>query len=286
MENIDTPDIEPIIVLSQQQALIFYGIESSKPFEINGNLANIGDMLRHAREHRKISVELLGDKLNLDPNILRQLESNRYQNLAGETFIKGYLNLIARELGADSEPLLKVYEIQKSKARLDSQITATFNPRQHWAERHAYLMIILVLTLAAAVYYISYFSEIQKSQSVVEKKLNDITHDGQNTSERASVENPMDYSTPRPTSKTPKTDERLFIRAREGTWIEIVDNLGVILFRDLINPNQTLELLGRPPYNLIIGSGDAVEIEFRGELVRRNQIVDQSGVVRLQIGNF
>ncbi len=286
MENSETPDVESTIVLSQQQALMFYGVESSKPFEINGNLANIGDMLRHAREYRKISVELLSDKLNLDPNILRQLESNRYQNLAGETFIKGYLSLIARELGADSEPLLKVYEIQKSKTRLDSQITATFNSKQHWTERHSFLIIIFVLALATAVYYISYFNEIPKSKSVAEKQLDDISHGTLNTSESGSIERPIDYSTPPPISKTQITDERLLIRAREGTWIEIVDNLGVVLFRDLISPNQTLELLGRPPYNLIIGSGDAVDIEFRGEIVRRNLRVDQSGVVRLQVGNF
>ena len=143
-----------------------------------------------------------------------------------------------------------------------------------------------MLALATAVYYISYFNEIPKSKSVAEKQLDDISHGTLNTSESGSIEHPIDYSTPPSISKTQITDERLLIRAREGTWIEIVDNLGVVLFRDLISPNQTLELLGRPPYNLIIGSGDAVDIEFRGEVVRRNLRVDQSGVVRLQVGNF
>ena len=286
MENSEIPEAESTIILSQRQALVFYGVESSKPFQIDGNLANIGDMLRHAREHRKISVELLSDKLNLDPSILRQLESNRHQNLAGEAFIKGYLSLIARELGADSEPLLEVYEIQKSRANLNSQSTAIPKTDRHWAERYAYLIIFLVLALAASVYYISYFNEIQKSKSGVEKILDNISYDSLNSSENDSIEGPVDYTTPSPISKNPIADERLLIKAREGTWIEIVDDLGIVLFRDLINPNQTLELLGRPPYNLIIGNGDAVDIEFRGEIVKQNKIINQSDVVRLQIGNL
>ena len=106
MDDLENTDYETVI-LTREQALIYYGVESSKPFEINARLANAGEMLRHAREHRKISVELLGDKINLDPKIIRQIETNRYKSTGGEAFIKGYINLIARELDADSEPVFK-----------------------------------------------------------------------------------------------------------------------------------------------------------------------------------
>ena len=76
MDDLENTDYETVI-LTREQALIYYGVESSKPFEINARLANAGEMLRHAREHRKISVELLGDKINLDPKIIRQIETNR-----------------------------------------------------------------------------------------------------------------------------------------------------------------------------------------------------------------
>ena len=53
------------IILSTKQALFILhdGIESQKPFQIDGNMANVGDMLRHAREFRNISIELLAAKL-------------------------------------------------------------------------------------------------------------------------------------------------------------------------------------------------------------------------------
>ena len=96
MDNLENVDYE-MVILTREQALIYYGVESSKPFELNAQLANVGEMLRHAREYRKISVELLGNKINLDPKIIRQIETNRFQSIGGETFIKGYINLIARE---------------------------------------------------------------------------------------------------------------------------------------------------------------------------------------------
>ena len=108
---------ERSIVLTSDQALIFYGIESSRPFQINGRLANVGDMLRHAREHKKMSVDFLSSKINLDSKMIRQLESNQYDNLPGETYIRGYISLVARELGADIGPLLKVYEIQNPEKK-------------------------------------------------------------------------------------------------------------------------------------------------------------------------
>ena len=52
---------------------MYFMIESKKSFEIDGNVANVGDML-HAREYRNISVELLAAKLNLEPKIIRKIE--------------------------------------------------------------------------------------------------------------------------------------------------------------------------------------------------------------------
>ena len=71
------------IILSSKQALLFYGIESKKSFEIDGNVANVGDMLKHAREYRNVSVELLAAKLNLEPKIIRKIEGNRWEVVVG-----------------------------------------------------------------------------------------------------------------------------------------------------------------------------------------------------------
>ena len=141
------------IILSTKQALLFYGIESQKPFQIDGNMANVGDMLRHAREFRNISIELLAAKLNLEPKIIRKIETNRFESLSGETFIRGYISLLARELGADVEPLVQVYQLQLQQEQTsDFQVEST--RRISIKKKLGYALMIMIFALS--VYYLSY----------------------------------------------------------------------------------------------------------------------------------
>ena len=286
MNEFEENDGKAAIILSQDQALIYYGVESSKPFQINANLANVGDMLRHARENKEISIELLSGKINLDPHILRQLESNRYQNLAGETFIKGYLNLVARELGADSEPLLLVYDAQKRRNSEAVEDKETAKPQDHWESKMVFWIALIALIVATGIYYLGYSNKIEKSGLAIERQLKSLE---EHESER--LENLKQKEITLSSAKTPNTifhsqDGRLIINVKKTTWIEIVDDLGVVLYKDLANANQKLELLGRPPYNLLIGDGSAIDIEFQGEIINISDGVDSTGVARFRLGSF
>ena len=141
------------IILSSKQALLFYGIESKKSFEIDGNVANVGDMLKHAREYRNVSVELLAAKLNLEPKIIRKIEGNRFAALSGEIFVRGYIGLLARELNADLEPLMQVYELQRGPKENDEK-EIDLNPTTSSQKKIGF--VILVIISALSIYYLSY----------------------------------------------------------------------------------------------------------------------------------
>ena len=156
------------IILSTKQALLFYGIESQKPFQIDGNMANIGDMLRHAREFRNISIELLAAKLNLEPKIIRKIETNRFESLSGETFIKGYISLLARELGADLQPLMQVYQLQRQLGQTcDFQVDSTRGIS--FKKKLGYALIIMIFALS--VYYLSYAIQAKFPDNNVDNSL-------------------------------------------------------------------------------------------------------------------
>ena len=162
------------IILSTKQALLFYGIESQKPFQIDGNMANVGDMLRHAREFRNISIELLAAKLNLEPKIIRKIETNRFESLSGETFIKGYISLLARELGADVEPLMQVYQLQLQKGQTcDFQVDSTKGIS--FKKKLGYTLIIIIFALS--VYYLSYAIQAKFTDNNVGNSLDHLELD-------------------------------------------------------------------------------------------------------------
>ena len=155
------------IILSTKQALLFYGIESQKPFQIDGNMANVGDMLRHAREFRNISIELLAAKLNLEPKIIRKIETNRFESLSGETFIKGYISLLARELGADVQPLMQVYQLQLQREQTcDFQVDSTrgISFKKTWVRFDNNSICFIV-------YYLSYAIQAKFTDNNVDNSL-------------------------------------------------------------------------------------------------------------------
>ena len=284
MNNLENIDYETVI-LTKEQALIYYGVESSKPFQINAHLANVGEMLRHAREHRKISVELLGDKINLNPEIIRQIESNRYQSIAGETFVRGYINLITRELGADSRPVLKVYEALKQRDQYSSEEDVETRKYDGWSATVILSILGTAVLIATVMYYFRYSIILEDSTNNLEKILQ--------SSEISSLDELSDYYGPSfsPSRKINKDEigletGQLTIRAKAQTWIEIIDNHGVIIYRDLVNANQTFEFLGKPPYYLLIEDGKAIDVSYQGQTIDFSDALDSAGMARFRLGDF
>jgi cytoskeleton protein RodZ len=50
-----------------------------------------GDMLREERLRQNISDKEVGDQLHITAHYVRALESNNYEKLPGDVFVKGYL---------------------------------------------------------------------------------------------------------------------------------------------------------------------------------------------------
>ncbi len=67
---------------------------------------SLGDVLRQAREGKGLDVREAAEALKISADFVRALESEHYEVLPGETFIKGYLKGYARLLGLDEGDVL------------------------------------------------------------------------------------------------------------------------------------------------------------------------------------
>ena len=113
-------------------------------------------------------IELLAAKLNLEPKIIRKIETNRFESLSGETFIKGYISLLARELGADVQPLMQVYQLQLQREQTcDFQVDSTRGIS--FKKKLGYALIIIVFALS--VYYLSYAIQAKFTDNNVDNSL-------------------------------------------------------------------------------------------------------------------
>jgi len=73
--------------------------------------AGPGELLRLAREARKISIESVAERLHLAVEIIQALEKAEYTKLPAPTYIRGYLRSYAIYVGIDGDKLVDEYNL-------------------------------------------------------------------------------------------------------------------------------------------------------------------------------
>ena len=68
-----------------------------------------GRFIRTVRENRGLSLDDLATATRISINFLRAIENNSFDQLPSTTFVKGYINTIARTLGIDDRPIVNEY---------------------------------------------------------------------------------------------------------------------------------------------------------------------------------
>ena len=66
---------------------------------------------------------------------------------------------------------------------------------------------------------------------------------------------------------TPTGDDRLSFSFSDDCWVEVKDAQGDSLFSDLGKSGETLELIGHPPFHIVLGNAPAVTLLFNSERV-------------------
>lgn len=78
---------------------------------------NFGLHLKHERELRGVSLEEIAESTRIHIRYLEALESNEFDDMPGEVFVKGYIRSYARVIGSDSEEMVNLYDEAVGKDR-------------------------------------------------------------------------------------------------------------------------------------------------------------------------
>jgi cytoskeleton protein RodZ len=76
----------------------------------SGNDVGPGQRLREARQAAQLTLNEVASRMRLEPHVLELLENDRYEQLHGPTFVRGYLSGYARLLDLPERPILEAYE--------------------------------------------------------------------------------------------------------------------------------------------------------------------------------
>ncbi|PID42228.1 MAG: hypothetical protein CSB48_11305 [Proteobacteria bacterium] len=113
------------------------------------SLADIGSMLRRAREAKGISIKNVAEQLHLRPSVVQSLEVNDFSEINGDIFLKGYVKSYSALVGLPEGQVLPQLE-QILLERNTSSQKASENVSEK-AHRKSWILPALAVILVGAI---------------------------------------------------------------------------------------------------------------------------------------
>ena len=272
-----------------------------------------GARLREAREIRKLTVEGAASQMHIDPNLLRALEEDDYDKFAAPIFVTGHLRAYARLLDLVPEPLIDAYHrlgldkpppLKQVSRRLNFGSASSVVPG---------IIIVLVLGLAVALFAglqngdRGAFIAPEDNNALPEPASAPMPSDDPGATQESdagipdgvvpgTTPLPSKTSAAAPTSTPPSLPAftatpqpaigpraTLSLKADRASWVEVRDAGGRRLLYDLLDPGASRNVDGVAPFDVLLGYGPGVAVEFNGRLIDHRRYMHDD-VARFRVG--
>lgn len=255
--------------------------------------------LRQAREAAGLHVAALAGALKVPQRKLEALEEGRYGELPDLTFARALASSVCRHLGVDPGPVLDQIPASRTPTLGEASegLNAPFKvPRDGQGagkvlevlRRPAVVISLLLLVGAGVLMLVPDFKPMVGSlpgelSAVVESTLGGVKSVTTEV-ERSEFPVPVADGSPAPsvaiaaqpvqpvapaagtTAGATASDVLLSIRATAESWVEVIDGTGVSQTQRMLQPGDVLEFGASPPYSVVVGRADSVEVRVRGQV--------------------
>ncbi len=118
---------------------------------------SIGAFLRRERELRQVSLEELVQTTRVPLRMLQRIEEDRFDELPGDVFARGFLRSYARALGLDADLLLARFaEGRKAETKTPAPLLATLQTPERgrrFGIAIALVILVILFTLALSIVF-------------------------------------------------------------------------------------------------------------------------------------
>lgn len=259
------------------------------PTKENGlAMGAFGDRLRREREMRGITLDEITESTKISRRHLEALENERFDQLPGGVFAKGFVRAYAHFLGIDEDQAVADYSAasneqpepeDKFPLEIHEEPNRELNPRRSRAP--------LVFALAALVgVLVGYFFWLKSRPHGTEAAQS--THQAAATTEttpadvppaQATASNPTEHSAaapaPQPVTtkkQTPPAAEKrpadktfiILVRAKEDAWVSIVAD-GKSVMQKVMSADRKKKVKAGKELVLRTGNAGGIDVSFNGK---------------------
>jgi cytoskeletal protein RodZ len=117
-------------------------------------MSTVGQYLRHHRESKRMSVEEVARATRVPMASVERIESDRFDELPGEVFVRGFLKSYARAVGLAPDDVLARYTASRRVAWVTPlPITSPTKPARgrRFGVAIAFVLLLILFTLALSI---------------------------------------------------------------------------------------------------------------------------------------
>jgi cytoskeletal protein RodZ len=117
-------------------------------------MPTVGTFLRQLREAKSLSIEEISRTTRMPATSVERIEADRFDELPGEVFVRGFLKSYARALGVPAEEVLARYTASRRVAwvtPLPMSSTAKPARTRRFGVAIAFVLLLILFTLALSI---------------------------------------------------------------------------------------------------------------------------------------
>ena len=251
--------------------------------------SSTGAKLKKAREELGLSLRDVSEELKLSVTQLGALESDDYSQLPGMTYVRGYIRSYSRMLNLPDEELEQSLRLTiTTPPEGDSIALQRIGETKKSGSVIRSFIILCILLAGAGAGYVWWKDNMAGSPGSV-APVGAINSVGPATDQGPAGESAVDIigetgssNVTAPASEpssAPLADNTggpttssgdptvIVLRFQQPSFIDIRDAQKNRMVNRNVLQGEELVLSGQPPFNLYLGNANAVEVEYRGEVV-------------------
>lgn len=255
----------------------------------------VGQILKNHREQANVSIATIAAPLKLSELQIKRLENDEFALLGPITFVKGYIKNYCRELKVDSEPILAMMPAPPEPTKPANMQSFSRRTEKEASDSRlmffSYLILAIVIGSSALWFWQnatpieeqtskinvanSIMSERQAAQPSIlqqqqQAEINDESLlESKDTLETSTSSEAVTETAPITSNNESQEDasSTIVMNFNGESWVEIYDGEGEKIAFGVKKAGYIMTVSGTPPFSVVLGKHDAVDITLNGEPV-------------------
>lgn len=255
-----------------------------------------GSLLLAQRETLELSLQHVADELNLTMHYVRALESDSYDKLPGDVFVKGYIRSYARLLGLDPDQMLEIYRDFTTHKLARKEEAIKRHARRRMDKNRPWIIVsgVAFVVVAILLWFFSAGDDADTASADTEGALVNLPGNAEGGSidampvfaePAATVSNTEPAAAePGQTLLTWPGDDRVQLIFAQDSAVEIAHRGGDESHRALHLAGDQLTIQGSAPFSIVLDNAPGVTLSFNGRQADFSSNIKADNSVRLNIG--